>query len=192
MTNVVALDLGYDVPVKPIAISMLLMAGRLVWPDVPRLAKLLLAEPAPPSTHPWLKPSFLLCVLPALVFGRSGRQPPLHSELAGIWQADSGRLRRMILDSGWVELQWRDGAATGWRLADCPPGSLSLKPLKGGPGIAFRYKVLGDQLELSGAWLETLHSIGCSIEDLSGRHLKSVRASFIQGGGQAPGCAGAS
>jgi uncharacterized membrane protein YphA (DoxX/SURF4 family) len=72
MTNVVMLNLCYDVPVKQYSIHLLLMAGFLLLPDLRRLANVLVlnrtAEPAnlaPPWTARWAR---IACLALSVLF----------------------------------------------------------------------------------------------------------------------------
>jgi hypothetical protein len=60
MGNIVALNFSYDVPVKQWATHLFLFAGVVAWPDLPRLARVLVgraapAAPAPRLPLPWLE-----------------------------------------------------------------------------------------------------------------------------------------
>ncbi len=112
MANVVLLNLSYDVPVKLYSAHLLLMAAWLAWPDLPRLANLLLLNrpvPAVVDDSAWPGPSarrlalgLRLVVFAGIAWQALGTQlatgakeadqfgvtPP---ELRGIWQVESFR-----------------------------------------------------------------------------------------------------
>jgi uncharacterized membrane protein YphA (DoxX/SURF4 family) len=110
--NIVLLNFCYDVPVKLFSLNLLLMAGFLAWPDLRRLANVLVlnrtAEPAD-LDPPWkgagtriLAATLKVAVIVALFHGEYRwyrnsdpglkPMPAAVSELSGIWNV--GSLRR--------------------------------------------------------------------------------------------------
>jgi uncharacterized membrane protein YphA (DoxX/SURF4 family) len=126
--NIVVLNFCYDVPVKLFSTNLLLMAGFLAWPDLRRMANVLVMNrPTQPAvlTPPWRSRAFRgfalalkVVVIGSLLFGKFSRLrgsgpefkplPPSVARLSGFWyvdtfQRDGAILPPLISD----ETRWR-------------------------------------------------------------------------------------
>jgi uncharacterized membrane protein YphA (DoxX/SURF4 family) len=110
LLNIVLLNFCYDVPVKIYSLNLLLMAVFLLWPEMSRLAGVLvLNRPtiapslAPPWTDPWLRVSTMVLkvvVLCTLLLDNGTRMwkasladykpvPASLSQMSGLWNVQS-------------------------------------------------------------------------------------------------------
>lgn len=129
LLNIVLLNFCYDVPVKLFSLQLLLMAGFLIWPDMRKLASvLILNRPAESAslTPPWrtMKSRLALCglkilVIASLVFGQiefrlSGNgaeildPPTALLQLTGIWEVDRFGRDGVLVPQALTDLtRWR-------------------------------------------------------------------------------------
>jgi uncharacterized membrane protein YphA (DoxX/SURF4 family) len=141
--NVVLLNFCYDVPVKLFSLNLLLMAGFLAWPDLRRIANVLVlnraAEPArldPPWKSARVRAAALalkIAVIGALLYGEYGWMrgsgpefkplPASVTELSGIWNVatfrrDGAEVPALITDATrWRRVVFADYPGEKWLIA---------------------------------------------------------------------------
>ena len=141
--NIVLLNFCYDVPVKLFSLNLLFMAGFLAWPDLRRIANVLVlnraAEPArlePPWTGAVVRVMALalkVAVIGALFYGEYGWMrgsgpefkplPAYVRELSGIWNVstfrrDGAEVPALITDATrWRRVVFADYPGEKWLIA---------------------------------------------------------------------------
>lgn len=151
MSNVVMLNLCYDIPVKLLSIHLLLFSIALLIPDRERLAKLFMDPDQREASRPRLALKILFALVSAgtiLFLFEERTEPPLY----GIFEVvDGGNMRYLVFDKGYAVIQQMDDSRR-WFEVNFDSGQVFLHT------NAFTYQQEGNQLLLAGEFEgEQLH-----------------------------------